>query len=402
MNRTTKGKQSLVLIAAALLILVLTSPPANAKEDRLPLLVQTLGRIEDANALQALMRGMVKGLEGQRHVDVPEQWPDVAKKLAAHENAGVRDLTNQLSQIFGDEAAVRKALAVVRDPAATPDERRRQLTMLLDQQHPEASELLVELLDVPELQLQAIRGFAAVENPRAPRLLLQRYPTAAQSLRRAIIETLATRKPYAEALLTAVKSNAVERENVPTHVARGLHTLLGNRFVEVFGEPPSLNADREQQLAKWKQRVTPDVLSKADASRGRVVFNKTCGTCHQMYGVGGKIGPDLTGSNRANLDYLLLNSIDPSYDVPVAYRMTTIVTVDGRVVNGVLAEEDRNRVVLKTVEKPRLVISTADIEERVISRKSMMPDGQLDALKARQVFDLIKYMQTREQVELAK
>ena len=94
-------------------------------------------------------------------------------------------------------------------------------------------------------------------------------------------------------------------------------------------------------------------IADASASRGRAVFTKTCAACHVLYGEGGKIGPDLTGSNRANLDYILLNSVDPSYDVPAGYRMVTIVTVDGRVVSGVIAEEDETRIVLKTVEQPK-------------------------------------------------
>ncbi|MGB0738778.1 MAG: hypothetical protein ACPGXX_01820, partial [Planctomycetaceae bacterium] len=71
-------------------------------------------------------------------------------------------------------------------------------------------------------------------------------------------------------------------------------------------------------------------------------------------------------------------------------------------VNGVIAEEDTTRVILKTVEQPRLVIAKSDIDERVISDKSMMPEGQLDQLKPQQVFDLISYLRTTEQVELAQ
>ena len=136
------------------------------------------------------------------------------------------------------------------------------------------------------------------------------------------------------------------------------------------------------------------------ASRGRVVFQKTCAACHMLYGEGGKVGPDLTGSNRANLDYILLNSVDPSYDVPDAYKTVSVLTIDGRVVNGVLAEEDATRIVLKTPEQPRVVIAKEDIDIRKVSPKSMMPDGQLDRMKQQDVLDLIKYLRTTRQVEI--
>ena len=176
---------------------------------------------------------------------------------------------------------------------------------------------------------------------------------------------------------------------------------MGASFERVFGKVRPVAADREKLLAKYKKMITPEKLAAADASRGRAVFKKTCAACHVLYGEGGKIGPELTGSNRANLDYILLNSVDPSYDVPDAYKMVTIVTVDGLVINGVIAEENGTRLVLKTVERPRLVIAKEDIDERKISPKSMMPDGQLQLMKTQEVMDLIKYLRTTEQVETA-
>lgn len=379
-----------------------TAAGAIDEVESMHLLVEALDSVNEASVLRALMGGMLKGLEGRRDVKTPTNWGAVAVKLRAHEDERVRELSNQLSQIFGDEEAVQLALKTVADPQAAPEARRQMLQALLSQQNAEASKLLEGLLDDPEIQMNAIRGYAAVENPAAPSILLKRYPAMSSELRRAVVETLATRKPYAEALLVAVGEDQISRNDIPIHVARSLNTLHHERFVSVFGELPTLGADREKQITKWKSRITAEKLAAADPANGRSVFNRTCAACHLLYGEGGRIGPNLTGSNRANLDYLLLNSVDPSYDVPAAYKMVTIVTVNGRVMNGVVAEEDATRVVLKTVENPRLVIAKADIDERVVSKKSMMPDGQLDALKPQELIDLIKYLQTTEQVELAK
>lgn len=396
-----------VAIVLIPLFVPISMPPAKAamvidEAKSMQLLVATLDGVSDASVLNALMAGMLKGLEGRRDVPAPVNWSSVAAKLRIHKNKRVRELSSQLSQIFGDEQAVQRALATVTDIQAAPQIRQKMLQALLAQQNAEASELLEGLLDDPQLQLAAIRGYATVENLAAPSILLKRYSAMSPELRRAVVETLATRKPYAEALLTAVSKKQVRQIDIPIHVARSLNTLLHERYVSVFGELPTLGADREKQVAQWKSRITTEKLDAADAANGRRVFGKTCAACHLLYGEGGRIGPDLTGSNRANLDYLLLNSVDPSYDVPAAYKMVTVVTVDGRAVNGVVAEEDAVRVVLKTVENPRLVIAKADIDERVVSKKSMMPDGQLEALKPQEVIDLIKYLQTTQQVELAQ
>jgi len=391
---------------AILLALLVTSGNSVAsaidEAESLTLLVETLNSTDDANVRSALMRGMLRGLEGRRNVAAPKGWSELSSKLAKTENGHVRDLANQLSQIFGDRAAVQRALAVLKDATAEPGPRRKALRALLTQQNLEASSMLELLLDEPALQIDAIRGYAMIENATAPAVLLGRYQQMKPELRRAVVETLATRKSYAQELLAAVQKKTVSREEVPTHVARSLHSLLGEQFVKVFGKVREVAQDREKTIAKYKRQLTPARIADADVSRGRALFKKTCALCHLLYGDGAKIGPDLTGSNRANLDYILLNSVDPSYDVPAGYKMVSIVTVEGRVLNGVIAEEDGTRVVLKTVEQPRVVILKEDIDVRKVSDKSMMPEGQLDKMKQQEVADLIKYLRTTEQVEMAQ
>ncbi|QEG21576.1 c-type cytochrome [Mariniblastus fucicola] len=368
----------------------------------LALLVQAIGKTDNDAMRQSLLTGMLKGLEGRRQVQTPDGWKELSQTLSQAETANVRELTMQLSQVFGDVEATELALLAIRDPSAEITLRKTALRSLLVQQNEEASDALESLLDDPDLNLDAIRGFAMIENATAPAVLLSRYEAMDSNQKAAVIETLATRKFYARHLLEAVESKRINRDQIPVHVVRALKEILGGDFEGVFGELKSLGEDREKLLAKYKAMLTPEVLAKASASRGRAVYQKTCANCHLLYDEGGDIGPELTGSNRANLDYILLNSIDPSYDVAEGYRTVTVATEDGRLVMGVVAEEDATKLVLKTVEDPRLVIAKEDIEARKISEKSMMPDGQLEQMEQKEVIDLIKYLQTTKQVEVAK
>jgi putative heme-binding domain-containing protein len=120
-----------------------------------------------------------------------------------------------------------------------------------------------------------------------------------------------------------------------------------------------------------------------------------------MYGEGGIIGPDLTGSNRADLNYLLLNVFDPSGDIPDAYKMVTLTTQNGQVLAGTVTEEDANKVVLSMIGL-KSTIAKRDIAQREVSEFSMMPEGQLQPLTDEQVVDLFKYLQTKQQVDLPK
>ncbi|MGI9473168.1 MAG: c-type cytochrome, partial [Rubripirellula sp.] len=361
------------LLLALTLCLVSSPRPSLAinEPESLALLVKTLQENTDPNIQAALLRGMLSGLAGRRDVAAPEGWGALSRAISESENEEARELSMQLSQIFGDRDAMERALAMVLNKDAESRVRRTALRSLLSQQNEEVSAILESLLDDPEVRLDAIRGYASIENAKAPAILLNRYKRWDPALQRAVVETLSTRKPYAQALLASLKSGEIKRSEIPAHVARSLDLLLGDSFAEAFGEVRVLAADRSKMMEKYKSMCSPQAIADADASRGRAVFQKTCASCHVLYGEGGKIGPDLTGSNRANLDYILLNSVDPSYDVPEGYKMVLIQTVDGRLLNGVVAEEDEVRVVLKTVEQPEVIIQKDDIEARKISAKSM-------------------------------
>ena len=364
------------------------------------LVVTAVGATTDTSVQAALLKGILLGLEGRRSVRAPEGWSTLSNTLACSTSATVRQHALALSQIFGDTVAVASALECVQDSSVAAAQRCSTLSLLLGQQNQEASQLLKVLIDEPALTLSAIRGYAVVRNDEAPAVLISRYSKLNAQQQRAVIETLASRKAYAEALLEALKMNQIQPSALPVQVARSLKNLLGKKFTDVYGALPVVGAEREHLIKKYKKLCKPSAVAAADASRGRAVFQKTCAACHVLYGEGGKVGPELTGANRANLDYILLNSVYPSLDVPHAYRTVSVLTVDGRVVNGVLAEEDGTKIVLRTPEQPRVVIAKEDIDFRKISPQSMMPDGQLDAMKPQEVIDLVKYLRTTEQVEL--
>ena len=375
---------------------------ASDGSDPLQIIIEAMGDTEKPEVQAALLKGVLDGLEGRRNLAAPLGWPELSQKLASSDNTVVRERARSLSQLFGDVDALSQAISLLKNTAADTDDRRATLSMLLNQQNKQASSLLKVLIDQPTMKLDAIRGYAVVENLEASSILLTRYQKLDSQQKRAVIETLASRKVYAKDLIEAIKTKKITRADVPAQVARSLRDLMGDQFTKVFGEVREVEKDRLQQLAEYKRLCNPEAMAKANAARGRAVYNKTCAACHKLYDQGGNVGPELTGSNRANLDYILLNSVDPSYDVPDAYKTVSVLTVDGRSVNGVLAEEDSTRIVLKTPEQPRLVIAKDDIELRKTSDKSMMPEGQLDQMAKQDVIDLIKYLRTTEQVETAK
>ena len=124
-----------------------------------------------------------------------------------------------------------------------------------------------------------------------------------------------------------------------------------------------------------------------------------CGACHSLFGEGAKIGPELTGAQRANLDYVLENLIDPNALVGKNYQMTLATLDDGRVVSGVIDIENEAIVTLKTTSG-KMTIPRSDIEDLHTSAVSMMPEGQLEKLHFDELRDLVAYLRSPRQVPL--
>ena len=114
-----------------------------------------------------------------------------------------------------------------------------------------------------------------------------------------------------------------------------------------------------------------------------------------------RLRPDLTGSQRTNVDYVLENLLDPSAIVGRAYRMSLVETADGRVITGIVKEETDSTLKMQTPTEA-LLLAKSDIEQRQESPLSMMPEGMLDKLHADEIRDLVAYLASEAQVSLPR
>ena len=372
-----------------------------SESSTLQMLANTIASSNNEKVQVSLMRGMLKSLEGRRNVDAPASWGDVRERLSASEDTEAKRLLQELSQIFGDENAALEALNTVRNTLAGVDERESALRSLLTQRNTDLATELEAFLDDRHLRTSAIRAFGVMPQPGAAQLLLSRYKTFGASDRRVVVVTLVTRSECAAEVLDALRNGVIEKNEIPSYAARTLESMLGSEFSEVYGDVAALSSDKSALFEKYRNLLTPETMATADAVLGKAIFDRTCLACHIMYGTGGVIGPDLTGSNRANLDYILLNILDPSDDIPDSYKMVTVTTHDGQTLVGAVSEEDGRRIVLNAVGQKQIV-AKEDIQSRVVSDISMMPEGLLMTLKDNEVANLIQYLRTEEPLKIAK
>jgi putative heme-binding domain-containing protein len=179
-------------------------------------------------------------------------------------------------------------------------------------------------------------------------------------------------------------------------------TDLDQSLLRHWGVARQTPRDKRRLIGKLKSQLQKTLKSsKVNRSNGRLLYNNLCLSCHRLHDAGGSLGPDLTGSNRSDLNYLLENIVDPNAAVDKSYILQTIRTTDDRVLSGVIQNSDKTSVFLKTVTGP-IQVSRNEIAKMVNSKTSAMPEGLLQGLKPDQIRDLIAYLQSKEQVPLGK
>ncbi|MCB1088080.1 MAG: c-type cytochrome, partial [Verrucomicrobiae bacterium] len=196
----------------------------------------------------------------------------------------------------------------------------------------------------------------------------------------------------------------IPRAAVTPYHARQIIALgndeLTKKLSAIWGEVRDSPEAKKAELEKWRSLLTPEVIAKSDPAKGRATFNAVCAACHKLYGEGGSIAPELTGSDRHNLNYLLENIVDPSALLPADYRLTVFTLKDGRVLSGVVPERTDRSLVIQTPTE-RLTVELAQIEKQEQLPMSLMPEGLLAALGEEQVKHLFAYLMGTRQVEPA-
>ncbi len=350
-----------------------------------------------------ILRGVKEGLKGRRQVPMPDAWKEAYPELIESPLPEVRDLAIALAVQFGDKRAFTTLEKIVADRKEASAKRQAALGTLLFQQKSDLVPVLQGLLNDGAMRSAALKGLARFDDAKTPELIVKGYADYSDEEKIDAVTTLTSRPAFAQALLVAMEKKLVSTRDVSAFNARQIQALgnkeITDRLAKVWGTIRPASEDKAVLLTKYKTALTAANLKKANLSNGRQLYQKNCAACHRLFGEGNDIGPDLTGSQRSNLDYILENIIDPSAIVAKDYQVTVFETKDGRVILGIIRQETDKAITVQT-QNERIVLPREDIASRKQAPLSMMPEGQLNAMSMTEARDLIGYLASPMQAPL--
>jgi putative membrane-bound dehydrogenase-like protein len=359
------------------------------------LISKSLQSAETSKQALEILNGLNFAFQGQRLVSMPQGWTNAEAHLRSRSNREVLAALQSLSMRFGSPLAIEAARQKLADHSADPDERRKALSSLLDIKAKNLAPLLEGLLDDATVREAVLQGLGEYDDVEIPQKILFAYPTFNLAEKRAALRTLTSRFTFARELMAAIDGGTVPRQDVTAELVRQLRSLKNPELMQLiaqrWGTLRESSAEKKALIEKYRLQYLSTNIRLGNPYAGRDIFLHRCQQCHTLFGQGGKVGPDLTGSNRHDLNFLLESIIDPSAVIPKDYRGWTLVTDDDRTITGILDYQD-DKIVTLRVPGQSITVPRSEIKSLEEGSISFMPEGLLEGLSDEQVHDLLFFL----------
>lgn len=359
----------------------------------------TLYELGSLSEKSLIIKEIEQGASPSATNQLPKNWKNLLEKAAEFSSAETSEFQAGLK--FGLPKATERAASLVAN-SMTPESTRRSLLKRLSAAKSARLGELVKLILVDRasstgLCSEAMTAALQVNDPELTGLILSRYSDWPADLQSLSINALANRPNSAVELLKAIQTNRIPKSKLTSAQASAIDRLgdeaISALLEEVWGRPLRPTSEARIQRIAEVRGILPEG-DKGVAARGRPVFLKNCATCHQLFGDGAALGPELNGADRGNLDFLLTSILDPSAQIRGEYQAVQVALTDGRVLLGLVADKTEQGITLIDANRQLTRIPKADIEEIKASSVSLMPDGILDNLSDSEIRDLFRYLQS--------
>ena len=340
----------------------------------------------------AALSGLAKGLaiEGSRGVRIPSARR-IMMKLVNDPSVEVADAAREAAQYFALPAFVRQSLAEASDADLAIEERVRAVRVLRGGSYSQVSPVTAKILataNPQEVQSAAVETLSGFDAEGISKILLAGWSSYGASVRERVAQAMMRTKGRARALLAAVETGEVAAPSVDS-VSKIRLTQYPD--AEIQERAKALLAAEVSERSEVVEEYQDTLALAGNLEHGKAVFEEHCAKCHRRQAERGRLGPDLSGVNNKTRNELLLNILDPSYDIRPAYANYIVVDTKGRIYDGLLAGETAEAVRLRG-EYEDVTILRKNLAEMRTSTVSLMPDGLEEDMSRQDMANVIEYL----------
>jgi putative heme-binding domain-containing protein len=245
----------------------------------------------------------------------------------------------------------------------------------------------------PQLQQMAVATLIEIATPDVPARLTEGWSQYGPQLRAQVLDALLTRPAWGNHLLqeleegriTVGQLSAAHRDQLLRHP----DPAFGQRIEQLLGRP---TRQLDQVLLHYADAIPLALDGERDLDVGHRLFQQRCASCHRLDGVGGEVGPDLGSLANRSPPALLTAIVDPNRAIEARYLQYQVLTTDGQVLTGLLAEETTHSLRLVSADGKVIELLRSSVDQLHCTERSMMPEGLEDGLTVPQLADLIHYV----------
>ncbi len=275
------------------------------------------------------------------------------------------------------------------------------LVFALAELQPEADSRLVALAESMSIvglsstqRLEGIHALSDGNSTAASESISKAMQAASTAEQRRVATVLASDSVGANLLVSLVESGRASARLLkhPQIEPKLLAVTSDESKAKIESLTSRLPNESEELIQLIASRRQSFVAEPGAGELGAKLFTKTCAACHQIAGQGKKVGPNLDGIGNRGLDRLVEDILAPNRNVDVAFRSTTIVTDQGRVLNGLIKQTEGARLILVDSKGEELSVPTESIDQKIPSNLSPMPANFGETLTEEQFRQLLAYL----------
>lgn len=350
----------------------------------------------DGAAAETLLTGFEAAYRGRSLAGLPNE---LVEAMAA---TGGGSLPLRVRR--GDSPAIDEAITFALDAKRPAAERIEYLEMLGDVRPAAALDPLTGLAvvdDLPDpIRIAALAALQGYGDPRIAARVLDVLQHLSPPSREAALNLVASRPVWTRDLLDRVERGTVDPESITDASLRKLHLHRDEEIREAirrhWGEiSGATTAQMEADIDRFRESIAAGI---GNPRVGKTLFGTHCGTCHRLFNEGGQSGPDLTSYQRQDVRGMITHIVNPSLEIREGFENHLVLTDDGRAVNGLIVDSDRQVIVLRDASGQTRTIPRDEILESAVVKQSLMPEGLLTPLNDQQIRDLFAYLRSPQPI----